>query len=86
METDASDTGFDIVLMQGLGVRRHSVGSWRNTRMHSDACMQIHVHARSQVPIGLHVAACCPIYLRLHVLVLDDGFPATGGTSSAGNC
>ena len=47
--------------------------------------MQIHVHAISQVPIGLHVAACCPIYLRLHVLVLDDGFSANGGTSSAGN-
>ena len=51
----------------------------------SDACMQIHVHARSQVLIVLHVAACCPIYLRLHVLVLDDGFSANDGTSSAGN-
>ena len=47
--------------------------------------MQIHVHARIQVPIGLNVAACCPIYLRLHVLVLDDGFLVNGGTSSAGN-
>ena len=47
--------------------------------------MQIHVHAISQVPIGLHVAACCPIYLRLHVLILNDGFSANGGTSSAGN-
>ena len=51
----------------------------------SDACMQIHVHARSQVPIGLHVAACCLIYLLLHVIVLDDGFSANGGMSSAGN-
>ena len=47
--------------------------------------MQIHVHAISQVPIGLHVAACCPIYLRLLVLVLDDGFLANGGTLSARN-
>ena len=47
--------------------------------------MQIHVHARSQVLIGSHAAARCPIYLRLHVLVLDDGFPVNGGTSSAGN-
>ena len=51
----------------------------------SNACTQIHVHARSQVLIDLHVDACCPIYLRLHVLVLDDGFPVNGGTSSAGN-
>ena len=47
--------------------------------------MQIHVHARSQVLIGLHVAACCLIYLLLHVIVLDDGFSANGGMSSAGN-
>ena len=51
----------------------------------SDACMQILVHARSQVLTSLHAAACCPIYLRLLVLVLDDGFPVNGGTSSAGN-
>ena len=46
-------------------------------RMHADTCT-------CKKPSSDRLA-CCPIYLRLHVLVLDDGFSANGGTSSAGN-